>query len=599
MTPSEARSRPFALARERILALLPHGHGLSEASWKARHRAILVVLWGHAVAVPLYGIIMDYSVWHSLLEGFPIAVAAAFAAWGSKRRRPRSGAATAGLLFASAILVHFSGGLIEMHFHFFVMVPLVALYQDWSPFLAAIGYVLLHHGAAGAIDPTSVYNHPAALASPWKWAAVHALFIAATSVVCLATWRMNETALERSRAAERELREALALLSTTLDSTADGVLVVDGEGAIRTYNQRFREMWGIPPEVLDSEDDEAALGYVLDQLAEPEAFLDKVRELYASPEAESLDEIEFKDGRIFERLSQPHRIDGESIGRVWSFRDITDRKETERTLREALHRDREAVERLRSLDESKSLLLTAVSHELRTPLATVRGFAQTLYERDADLRADQRRDFLQRLLTGAERLEQLVLNLFDLDRVSRGIMEPRRDTVELDELIRRVLDHLDIPRHPITADLEPTTAELDTGMVERVVENLLVNAAKHTPPGTDVTVRLRSDDTDAVISVEDNGPGVPDELKETIFEPFRQGDVPSHSPGTGVGLALVARFTELHGGEARVMDGEGGGAVFRLTLPKRAGDDEQVAASLPPAPVSRIAERRPEGRRSV
>ncbi len=136
-------------------------------------------------------------------------------------------------------------------------------------------------------------------------------------------------------AAERELNETLSLLTATLDSTADGILVVDGAGRIASFNRRFIEMWQLSESILATRDDAAVLAFVMDQLSGPEAFVAKVGELYASPEAESHDTLEFKDGRVFERYSRPQRVDGEVVGRVWSFRDVTERKRTEDDLRES------------------------------------------------------------------------------------------------------------------------------------------------------------------------------------------------------------------------------------------------------------------------
>jgi len=133
-------------------------------------------------------------------------------------------------------------------------------------------------------------------------------------------------------AAEDELRETLSLLTATLDSTADGILVVNTAGKITSFNRRFAEMWHLPESVLAPRDDAAAIAFVMDQLVSPEAFEEKVNEVYASPDAEINDALEFKDGRVFERYSRPQRVDGALAGRVWSFRDVTERRRLENEL---------------------------------------------------------------------------------------------------------------------------------------------------------------------------------------------------------------------------------------------------------------------------
>ncbi|MGA3220856.1 MAG: PAS domain S-box protein [Acidimicrobiales bacterium] len=141
-------------------------------------------------------------------------------------------------------------------------------------------------------------------------------------------------------AAELELHHTLSLLTATLNSTADGILVVGTDGRITSFNGRFAEMWQVPASVLASGDDASAMAYVMGQLTDPDAFEAKVRELYASPEAESHDTLEFKDGRVFERYSRPQRLDGAVVGRVWSFHDVTERHRSEQELRESEQRFR-------------------------------------------------------------------------------------------------------------------------------------------------------------------------------------------------------------------------------------------------------------------
>ncbi len=136
-------------------------------------------------------------------------------------------------------------------------------------------------------------------------------------------------------AAELELRKTLSLLTATLDSTADGILVVDSDGRISSFNRQFAKMWRLPDSVLAERDDAAAIAFVMDQLARPEEFKTKVLRVYADPEAEVSDTLEFKDGRVFERYSKPQHVDSVAVGRVWSFRDVTERKRTEEELRES------------------------------------------------------------------------------------------------------------------------------------------------------------------------------------------------------------------------------------------------------------------------
>ena len=131
---------------------------------------------------------------------------------------------------------------------------------------------------------------------------------------------------------ELDLRDTFSLLNATLESTADGLLVVDLERRITSFNKRFAEMWQVPDSLLSFGDDQATLAFVLDQLLEPEAFLARVDELYSKLESESNDTVVFKNGRVFERHSKPQYVAGSVVGRVWSFSDITEQKQLENDL---------------------------------------------------------------------------------------------------------------------------------------------------------------------------------------------------------------------------------------------------------------------------
>lgn len=194
---------------------VPEGRTLPDESWQRRHRGICVLLWLHPFAIPAFGLAMGQPLQHVMQEAAIVAVLAALSSWPTIPPRARSTLASIGLLSSSAILVHLSGGYIEFHFHFFVMVAVIALYQDWVPFLCSIGFVLAQHGIVGALDPRSVYNHFDGVANPWKWAAIHATFIAGASAAAIINWRLNELARQgEERAAQEASARADALAAS-------------------------------------------------------------------------------------------------------------------------------------------------------------------------------------------------------------------------------------------------------------------------------------------------------------------------------------------------------------------------------------------------
>ncbi len=263
--------------------------------------------------------------------------------------------------------------------------------------------------------------------------------------------------------------------------------------------------------------------------------------------------------------------------------DVTERKLAEEALKKSERREREAAERLRTLDEMKNTFLAAVSHELRSPLTSILGLALTMEQQD--LTSEDRGDLVGRLASNARKLDRLLKDLLDIDRLNRGIVTPQYRATDVGALVRRTVDSLDLlADRSVLVEAEPVLVSVDPAKVERIVENLLANAVRHTSQDAGIWVRVSPSDGGVLLAVEDDGPGVPEELQSAIFEPFLQGPTVSpHSPGTGIGLSLVALFAELHGGRAWVEKREGGGASFRVFLPGRpANGDAGEAREAPP-----------------
>jgi signal transduction histidine kinase len=252
---------------------------------------------------------------------------------------------------------------------------------------------------------------------------------------------------------------------------------------------------------------------------------------------------------------------------------------------EVLRREKENVQRLAEVDRLKDSFLGTVSHELRTSVTAVTGFADLLAHKWDSLTNAERREFARRVGRNASSLGTLVDQLLDFARLEQGTLRVTPVHADLAALVRAALDQLDIllASHVVVADLEaPVAAYVDPEVVERVLANLLSNAAKYAPPGSGVTVSTGLAGEQAELVVADQGPGVRHEDRALIFTRFYRGDSPVAvaTRGAGIGLAVVRELVERSWGTVRVEDVEGGGARFVVRFPTGAPAEVHENASV-------------------
>jgi len=234
------------------------------------------------------------------------------------------------------------------------------------------------------------------------------------------------------------------------------------------------------------------------------------------------------------------------------------------------------AEVLRKTDEVRQAILQAVSHDLRTPLASIKGSAESLLQSNIPWTEEQRRAYLVAIRQEADRLHQLVENLLDLSRIEAGKLAPDRGWYPLDVLVDDVLVRLDavVAGHPVAVDVpeDLPPVPLDPAQIGQVLVNLIENAAKYTPAGTDIAITARPEGEVMRIAVTDTGPGIPPEALPYVFDKFFRvsGGDRATTKGTGLGLAVARGFVEAHGGTIIVQSpppGQSQGTCFSFTLP--------------------------------
>lgn len=420
---------------------LPKGTRLPEASWRSRHRLMLAIGWIQVPFVVTIGLSRGLRLVHLLLEAGAVAVLLG----GSvllRQRVYKAVVVSLALVISSGLTVHVTGGLIESHFHFFVVLPLISMYRDWRPLATGLIFVVLHHSVVGVLDPASVYNHPAALAHPVRWALIHGTYVLALTAVILAYWRMSEN-LEGALAREEVLR------------------------------RRAEE--------------------------------------------------------------EKHQAD---------------------------------KDRLEHMVRSKDQFITSVSHELRTPLAAVLGFAELLSNDAESLSESERAELTATIAREAHDISGIVEDLLVAARAEIDAVHVSKVSIDLEANAAQVIEVLpEAQRRRLVIRSQPAGLRAlgDPVRVRQVIRNLITNAIRY--GGHQVAIDFRREPHAGVLTVSDDGPGIPPEEQERIFLPYQtarpQGPLPS---SVGLGLSVSRQLAELMDGSL-VYARTDGHSVFELRLP--------------------------------
>ena len=368
--------------------------------------------------------------------------------------------------------------------------------------------------------------------------------------------------------AEDELEKSNSPFAATLESTADGILVVDKDGKISGYNHKFVELWRIPESIISTRKDEVLLSFVLDQLKDPEGFLKEVNRLYQNEEEIIFDYLEFIDGRTFGRYSQAQTWKGKSIGRVWSFRDITERMKTIQALRES-----EA--RLRELNATKDKFFSIIAHDLKSPFNSILGFSDILADQMRQKDYDGIEEYAGIIQQSSQKAVDLLMNLMEWTRSQSGRMDFNPENVEIGTLINEVIELTNVAAIQksirLTKDLPPhILVYLDKGMISSVLLNLISNAIKFTNLGGTIEIKAEEDDQEIKVSVTDNGVGIERENLIKLFRIDETYSVPGtqNEQGTGLGLLLCKEFIDIHKGMIWAVSEPGIGSSFYFTIPR-------------------------------
>jgi PAS domain S-box-containing protein len=586
----------------RLWSFIPSGGSLPEGVWRARHRFLVGLTFFHVVIIALAGpvlgkhwelsvrsILDDDSMLHVIGEALVVALFGTLACWRAAGRTMRATFVGFGLMSSSAILVHLSGGYIEFHFHFFVMLTFLALSQDWIPYLLAVAYVAVHHGVVGVLWPQSVYNHEAAFNAPWTWAGIHALFVLWSCVGSVIAWRFNE--------------RAFAQTALILQATGEGIFGVDTEAQVTFINPAAATILGVDARAIIGK----KLGQIVHHLATdgtrlPDAKSPILAPLKGAKAHRATDQIFGRmDGSYVpvDYVSTPMIERDQLTGVVVSFNDITARHRSEAALQQSHRMLEETLQQLKTTQQqmlqqerlrAMGQMASGIAHDFNNSLSPIVGFAELLM-RTPDLPRETTQTYAELINTAALDAASVIRRLRELYRDrSEGVIG---DPVDLRRCVDEVVA-LTQPRWKNQALGQGIAIRIDTRVddvprfsgdaagIREMLANLIFNAVDAMPKGGTITVRARSDGAWARLEVSDTGIGMSDEVRQHCLEPFF---TTKGQHGTGLGLSLVHTTVQRHDGTLTIESEPGRGSTFIVRFPVHDEPAPAVASVESPASV--------------
>ena len=376
----------------------------------------------------------------------------------------------------------------------------------------------------------------------------------------------KKLAFENKEKAKRvdELAFSNTILSTQQETSIDGILVVDENGTILSYNQHFLKMWGIATDTVKLKSDRWVLRPVADKVKNPEEFTGKIVYLRKTQDETSRDELALKDGRILDCYSAP-MFDDKKIyhGRVWYFRDITKEKE---------------------IDKAKSEFISVASHQLKTPLAGIKWISELLLGTKIAKPSDKQKEFLTDIHFSNERMINLVDSLLNISHIETGkgfdIVKKKTDVLEIINEVLKENKQLVIKKNARIINKCPGSTQkiflsIDGDKIKQVFGNLINNAIKYSDNKGKVEISCENKSKEIVFRIKNGGMGIPQEQQKKVFEKFFRADNASaqEADGTGLGLYIAKAIAVAHGGKLWFKSVQNKETTFYFALPQ---NKEQV-----------------------